>query len=75
MRKLIASGVDARGRGYDLYDFGARPDDKNAYRYWCFCAGTMFARTNDREGAVREMRDATEGSCYYGARGWFAIVA
>ena len=83
MRKLIASGVDARGRGYSLYDCGENGHapktvneypNENSYRYWCFCCGRTFACSNDREYIIHEVKNATENSRYYDASGWFRMA-
>ncbi len=83
-RTLIASGFDARGRDYKLYDYGAEgltpktingiPNDRT-YRYWCYyCGGRVFSCGNSREEIIKEMRYSTEESRYYGAHGRFELI-
>ena len=83
MRKLIAVGFDARGRGYNLYDYGIMGyapstvnelPNRNSYRYWCFCDRRTFACSNDREYIIHVMRDATENSRYYDKKGYFRMA-
>lgn len=84
MRKLMATGFDARGRCYKLYDYGAdryAPKTINehlnnkSFRYWCFYEGRTFLCTNDVDKAIKDMRDATENSRYYGSTGSFEMIA
>ena len=83
MRKLIAVGLDARGRGYNLYDYGEggispktvnEYPNENSYRYWCDYEGRTFACSNDREYIIHVMRNATENSRYYDKKGCFRMV-
>ena len=84
IKTMIARGVDARGRDYELYDYGANgltpktingiPNDRN-YRYWCYyCGGRVFACGNSRDELIKTMRYSTEESRYYGLHGRFELV-
>lgn len=84
MRTMIAYGRDARGRGYELYDYGVggyAPKtingvlNESSYRYWCFYDGRTFFCTNNLCGAIEDMKSATEESRFYGSKGSFVKVA
>ena len=84
MRTLIAKGSDARWRNYQLYDYGSSPwnpktingllHDGTPYRYVCFYVGRTYTCSNNREDIIKQVKDATSGSCYYDMKGHFEMV-